>query len=169
MVIALLAVGLFCVLLFRFAIYALPSAIGIAVGYWAVTTGAGALGGIAAGIVAGALVFGVGQIVFATSHSMVTRTVVAALYVAPAIWAGYSMVLQLSAAAGTTSDIWRHVFAVIGSLAIGYVAFTKLVTPAPGAMHTDLSPSPVEADPSVTKSMVHSADARASRRWSRRA
>ncbi len=168
MVIALLAVGFFCVLLFRFAIYALPAAVGIAVGYWAVTTGAGALGGIAAGIVAGVLVFGVGQIVFATSRSMVTRTVVAALYVVPAIWAGYSMVLQLSAAAGTTSDVWRHVFAVVGSLAIGYVAFTKLVTPAP-EMQVGFPPSPVNADPPVTKSMVRSADARASRRWSRRA
>lgn len=169
MVIALLAVGLFCVLLFRFAIYALPAAVGVAIGYWAVTSGAGALGGICVGIVAGVLVFGAGQIIFATSRSMITRTVVAALYVVPAIWAGYSMVLQLSAAAGTTSDIWRHVFAVVGSLAIGYVAFTKLVTPAPEALQVNFHPSSAEADPPVTKSMAHSADARASRRWSRRA
>lgn len=169
MVIALLAVGLFCVLLFRFAIYALPAAIGIAVGYWAVTTGAGALGGIAAGIVAGVLIFGVGQIIFATSRSMFTRTVVAALYVVPAIWAGYSMVLQLSAAAGTTSDVWRHVFAVIGSLAIGYVAFTKLVMSSQDTTPVGFPPSPAEADPAVTKSMARSADAQSSRRWSRRA
>ncbi len=164
MVIALLAVGLFCVLLFRFAIYALPAAIGMGIGYWAITTGAGAIGGVFAGLVAGVFVFMLGQHVFASSRSRATRAVVAGLFVIPAIWAGYNMVLQLSEVAGTASDLWRHVFAVVGSLTIGYVAFTKLATPPDNVpMHF------TEAETSVTKSMVHSADARASRRWSRRA
>ena len=164
MVIALLAVGLFCVLLFRFAIYALPAAIGMALGYWAITTGAGAIGGIFAGLVAGVFVFMLGQHVFASSRSRTTRAVVAGLFVVPAIWLGYNMVLQLSEVAGTSSDLWRHVFAVIGSITIGYVAFTKLATPPdnPPLQFT-------EVETPVMKSMVRSSDARASRKWSRRA
>lgn len=164
MVIALLAVGLFCVLLFRFAIYALPAAVGMAVGYWAIMTGAGAIGGIFAGLVTGVFVFMLGQRIFASNTSKATRAIVAIIFVMPAIWAGYSMVLQLSSAAGTTSDLWRHAFAVVGSAAIGFIAFTKLATPP------DNAPSQlVDHKGPATRLTVPHADARASRRWSRRA
>jgi fructose-specific phosphotransferase system IIC component len=129
LVLVLAAVGLFCVLLFRFAIYALPAAIGVSVGYWAVTTGAGVVGGILAGIVAGVFVFVLGQVVFTSSRSALVRGIVAAIFIIPAMWAGYSLVLQLSEAAGTTSPLWRHVFAAIGGAVIGWVSFTRLATP----------------------------------------
>jgi hypothetical protein len=115
--------------------------------------------------------FMLGQHIFTSSRSMVTRAVLALLYVIPAVWAGYSMVLQLSELAGTTSSIWRHVFAVIGSLSIGYVTFTKLATPLENAPAPITSPPPPPQEPetSVTKLTARHADARASRRWSRRA
>ena len=133
MVFALIAVVLFCVLLYNFAIYALPAAIGVSVGYWAVTTGAGVLGGIVAGLVAGVLVFVIGQAVFSSTRSVMVRSIVAALFVIPALWAGYSLVLQLMAASGTTSGIWRHVLAVLGSAVIGYVSFTRLTQMSDGS------------------------------------
>jgi len=43
--------GAFCVLLFRCAVYALPVMVGLSTGYWAITTGAGRVGGILAGLV----------------------------------------------------------------------------------------------------------------------
>lgn len=171
MILALLGIGLFCLLLIRFAIYALPAFVGISIGFWALKTGAGAFGAICAGILAGSITFGIGQVVFTTSRSIVTRTVVAGLYVVPAIWAGYTSILQLSEFAGTTSSLWRHAFAIVGSLSIGYMAFTRLATPLediPAPMASP-SPQPVETETSVTKLTARHADARASRRWSRRA
>jgi hypothetical protein len=126
LVLVLAAVGVFCILLFKFAIYALPAAIGVSVGYWAVTTGAGVVGGTLAGIVAGVLVFVLGQVVFTSSRSVLVRSIVAAIFVIPAIWAGYSLILQLSEMAGTSSPAWRHVFAVVGAAVIGWVSFTRL-------------------------------------------
>lgn len=166
MILALLGIGLFCLLLIRFAIYALPAFIGISVGFWALKTGAGALGAICAGILAGSIAFGIGQVVFTTSRSIVTRTVVAGLYVVPAIWAGYTSILQLSELAGTTSSLWRHAFAIVGSLSIGYMAFTRLATPLddmPAPMASP-PPPPVEPETSVTKLTARHADARGSRR-----
>lgn len=136
-VLVLAAVGSFCVLLYKFAIYALPAAIGVAAGYWAVTSGAGVIGGIFVGLIAGVLVFVVGQVVFTSSRSVVVRGAVATVFVVPAIWAGYSLILQLSEMAGTSSSAWRHVFAVIGSAIIGWVSFTRLAT------------SPPESSPSI--------------------
>ena len=128
LVFVLAAIGFCCVLLFRFAVYALPAAIGVSVGYWAVTTGAGVVGGILAGIVAGVLLFMLGQVVFTSSRSALIRGIVAAIFVVPAIWAGYSLILQLSEATGTTSSGWKHVFAVAGAAMIGWIAFTRLAT-----------------------------------------
>lgn len=136
LVLVLAAVGFFCVLLFKFAVYALPAAIGVSVGYWAVTTGAGVVGGALAGIVAGVLVFVLGQVVFTSSRSVVVRGAVATVFVVPAVWAGYSLALQLSEVAGTTSSLWRHVFAVLGAAIIGWVAFTRLAnSPVEPSVH----------------------------------
>jgi len=126
MMLALIAVVLFCVLLYNFAVYALPAAIGVTVGYWAVTSGAGVIGGIFAGLVAGVITFVVGQAVFSSTRSVLVRSIVAGLFVIPALWAGYSLVLQLATASGTTSGIWQHVLAVIGAAIIGATAFARL-------------------------------------------
>lgn len=123
----LVAVGLFCVLLYNFAIYALPAAVGLSIGYWAVTTGAGIIGGAIIGLIAGVTIFVIGQAVFASSRSIVVRGLVALLFVVPAIWAGYSIILQVSGIGGTSSPVWRHLFAIFGALVIGGVAFARLV------------------------------------------
>ena len=53
--------GAFCMLLFRCAVYALPVMVGLSTGYWAITSGAGIVGGALVGLVVGGLVFGLGQ------------------------------------------------------------------------------------------------------------
>lgn len=159
-----IALVLFCVLLFRFAIYALPAAVGLNVGFWVLNTGSGVLGGILAGGFAGIATFAFGQIAFASCRSVGTKAVVALVFVIPAVWAGYSMVLQLSEVSGTTSSLWQHVFAVIGSLIIGGVAFSRLLSPS-GATQQQFA----EPEPPVTRLTAHPVDARGSRKWSPRA
>jgi hypothetical protein len=62
----LAAIGFFCWLLFTLAAFALPFFVGLTVGMWAFHTGAGALGGIIVGVVAGGATFGLGQIAMAS-------------------------------------------------------------------------------------------------------
>ena len=57
----IVGVGFFCWLLFTLAVFALPFFAGLTIGIWAFHTGAGVLGGIAVGLVAGGVTFGLGQ------------------------------------------------------------------------------------------------------------
>ncbi|WP_246789816.1 hypothetical protein [Bradyrhizobium sp. CCBAU 51765] len=60
-----LVIGFFAWLLFMLAVFALPIFAGVTVGLWAFHTGAGALGGIAVALVAGAVTFSIGQLALA--------------------------------------------------------------------------------------------------------
>lgn len=120
--------GAFCVLLYNCAVYALPVIVGLEVGYWAITTGAGAIGGIVIGFLTGGIVFALGQAIFGLSRSNIVRYLTVLAFVIPAILAGYDIVFELSEF-GMTSNLWRHAFAVIGAIVIGCTAFMRLVTP----------------------------------------
>jgi hypothetical protein len=61
----LFAICFFCWLLFTLAVFALPFLVGVMVAIWAFHTGAGALGGIIVGLVAGGATFGLGQLALA--------------------------------------------------------------------------------------------------------
>ena len=61
----IVGIGFFCWLLFTLAVFALPFFVGLTIGIWAFHTGAGALGGIAVGLVAGGVTFGIGQLALA--------------------------------------------------------------------------------------------------------
>lgn len=122
---SILGLGRFCILLFRFAVYALPTFVGLAAGFWALDTAAGPTGAIAVGVVAGGATLGVCQLVFGSTRSAVLRTLMALLFSAPAAYAGYHVVFGL-ASYGVLSDMWRQVFAVAGALAIGATAIARL-------------------------------------------
>jgi hypothetical protein len=124
-VFSLLGLGGFCVLLFRFTVYALPTFVGLAAGFWAFDIAAGPIGAIAVGVVAGGATLGVCQLIFGSARSPILRTLVALLFSAPAAYAGYHVVFGLSSY-GVPSDIWRQVFAVVGALAIGVTAIARL-------------------------------------------
>lgn len=131
-VLFLVGLGMFCVTLFYVAVYALPFAVGLEAALWAIHTGAGTIGGIAVGIVAGAMVYAVGQVVFASSRSIVIRWIGILLFAVPAAIAGYSMVSQFAEAMGLVpSPIWRQVFAVFGALAVSGTAIARLSAPMP--------------------------------------
>ena len=123
-ILTVLGLGAFCALLYNFAVYALPAFVGFSVGFWAIHSGAG-VGSIVVGFAAGLIVLLAGQVAFAKSRSLLLRWLLVLLFAAPAAWAGYSVVLQLSEL-GVPSPVWRHVFAVIGAVVIGCTAVARL-------------------------------------------
>jgi hypothetical protein len=124
----LFGIGAACAFLYKCAVYALPVAVGLWVGFGTMHLGAGPLGGIVLGFLAGGIAFALGQAVFELTRSNLVRYVVAMAFVVPAAYVGYDAALELSAL-GISSNIWQHLFAVIGSVAVGSTAFLRLVTP----------------------------------------
>ncbi len=125
---SLLGIGALIALMFNMAILALPLFAAVTVGRFAYETGAGVLGAIAVGFVAGAVALGVGQAVLIMTRSTVVRLVVAFALTAPAAFAGYHLVLGLSYIGGA-HGLWQQIFAGIGSVVIGVVALMRLATP----------------------------------------
>ena len=121
-------VGAFCALLYNAVVYALPVTVGIEVGFWAIHAGAGSVGGIGVGILAGGLTFALGQFVFATAKSDILRFAVVLAFAIPAVIAGYSALLEI-AAWSVTSVLWQHIFAIAGAVVIGGTAGLRLMTP----------------------------------------
>lgn len=139
-VLIVLGLATFCVLLYHIAVYMLPFAVGLQVALWAIDTGAGALGGIAVGFVAGGMTFVIGHVVFATSRSLIIRWLVILLFAVPAAIAGYSVVMQISELGLVPAPVWQHIFAVIGATVIGGTAIARLAAPLP-------QPQPVRQRP----------------------
>jgi hypothetical protein len=123
--VGLFGLGTMLVLLFMLAIYAVPFFVGLTVGIWAFETGAGVIGAILVGIVAGVVALFAAQLLFASVRSLALRAVIALLFAAPAAVAGYHAVLVISALF-VPSEAWRHVFAAIGGLAVGVSAAVQL-------------------------------------------
>lgn len=121
-------VGAFCALLYNCAVYALPGAVGVEAGLWAIHAGAGSVGGIGVGFVAGGLTFALGQFVFATARSDILRFAVVLAFAVPAVIAGYSALLEI-AAWSVPSVLWQHIFAIAGAAVIGGTAAMRLMTP----------------------------------------
>jgi hypothetical protein len=118
-------IGLFCWLIFTLAVYALPFFIGLTAGMAAFHSGAGVLGALTVGIVAGAVTLAIGQIAFAVVRPPVLRAVIAAAFAIPAAIAGYHAVLGLSQI-GVPSLVWRETFAWSGALFIGGTAWARM-------------------------------------------
>jgi hypothetical protein len=108
-----LGLGSLAALLCNLAVYALPTYVGFSAGLWAVNTGAG-IGGVVIGFGSGLAVLLFGQIAFAWSRSLLIRWLLVLLFAAPAGWAGYSMMLELSEL-GVPSYAWRQVSAANGT------------------------------------------------------
>ncbi len=124
------AFALIAWLAFNFSIFALPFFVGVSAARFAYTTGAGLLGAGIVGLIAGGFSFGLGQFAFKSARSITTRAAVAGLFVLPAGIAGYWStygVVQLC----TTSETWRHVFALSGAIAIAAIAYSRLAAFAP--------------------------------------
>jgi len=146
-ILTILGLGAFCALLYNFAVYALPAFVGFSAGFSAIHSGAG-VGSIVVGFAAGLVVLLAGQVAFAKSRSLLLRWLLVCLFAAPAAWAGYSLVLQLSEL-GVPSTAWRHVFAAIGAVVIGCTAIARLAALQAGSTPVRQLPvsSPVRSPP----------------------
>ncbi len=125
LILSMFGIGLFCWLIFTLAVYALPFFVGLTAGMAAFHGGAGVLGALPVGVVAGALTLGVGQIAFAVVRPLPLRAAIAAAFAIPAAIAGYHAVLGLSQI-GVPSLLWREVFAWIGAIFIGGTAWARM-------------------------------------------
>lgn len=123
----------FCWLLFTLAVFALPFFVGLTIGIWAFHTGAGVLGGVLVGVVAGGATFGIGQLALAFVPWTWLRLLIILAYVAPAAVAGYSATYGIAHMA-MPSATWQTIFAVIGAIAVSittFVRFTGVAAPGP--------------------------------------
>ncbi|MEQ9225736.1 MAG: hypothetical protein RLO15_05240 [Parvibaculum sp.] len=118
--------GAFCMLLFRCAAYALPVMVGLSTGYWAITSGAGIVGGVLVGLVVGGLVFGLGQAALATSRSSLLRFLVVGVFAAPAALVGYGIMLEVWALI-MPINIWQHAFGAVAGLAATVTIVVRLL------------------------------------------
>ena len=125
LILSMFGIGLFCWLIFTLAVYALPFFVGLTAGMAAFHGGAGVIGALLVGIVAGALTLGIGQIAFAVVRPLPLRAAIAAAFAVPAAIAGYHAVLGLSQI-GVPSLVWREVFAWIGAIFIGGTAWARM-------------------------------------------
>lgn len=100
---------------------------------WAFHAGAGALGGILVGLVAGGATFWVGRFVLTFLPWTWLRVLIIILFVAPATVAGYSATYGIAQMA-IPSATWQLIFSVLGAVAVSitsFVRFTAMTTPGP--------------------------------------
>lgn len=119
------AIGFFCWLLFTLAIFALPFFAGISTGTWAYHTGAGWLGAIVIGLVVAGRTLGLGQILFVIVRPMWARLVIALVFVAPAVVAGYHATHGIVKHT-MPSETWQIIFSAIGAIAVGIAALLRV-------------------------------------------
>lgn len=127
------AIGFFCWLLFTLAVFALPFFAGVTAGMWAYDTGAGWLGAILVGALAGGLTFGVGQLLLVFVRPLWARVVIALAFVAPAAIAGYHATHGIVKHT-MPSEGWQLAFSVVGAVAVGVTALMRMAAIAtPGS------------------------------------
>jgi hypothetical protein len=141
-VLGFVGLGFFCWLLFTLAVYALPFFAGLTAGLAAYHSGAGVIGALVVGVLAGGATLAIGQIAFATVRAPLIRAAIGLLYAAPACIAGYHATLGL-AEIGVPSEAWREAFAVFGAVLIGgtaWVRMTLFIPPDSGRVAGDPAP-----------------------------
>ena len=124
----LFGIGVMIAITFLMAIFALPLSAALAAGQLASETGAGLLGTIAVGLVAGVATFAAGQIMLAVTRSTLVRIAIALAFATPAAIAGYGVVLDLTRIGGAYG-VWPPIFAVTGAVIIGIAAVCRLSNP----------------------------------------
>lgn len=129
LIMCVMLTGTLCVLAYRFAVHVLPIMLGFQVAYTAYGTGAGLIGAGIAGLVAGAVAFGLLSAVFVSVKSPIARVIIGLIFALPAAGAGYALVSGVSASA-IPSEAWRRIFCIVGGVLVGAAAFTRLAVPA---------------------------------------
>jgi len=126
LVIALIAfIGTLCWLLFNLTVYAVPTFVGLSVGFFAHQTGAGPLGGAVVGLGSAVVTLVTMERLFASARSTSVRRALALSFASPAAFAGYHAGLGITEM-GTVSAAWAQVLALLGGVVVGAVAWMRL-------------------------------------------
>ena len=123
--VSIAAIGTMCWLLFNLAVFALPFFIGVNAGTWAYGTGAGWLGAGLVGLLAAGLTLAVAQGLLMLARPLWVRMLIALVFVAPAVLAGFYATLGIVKLT-MPSETWQLVFAITGAIAVGVTAFLRL-------------------------------------------
>ena len=129
-VLSIVGLGFFCWLLFTLAIYALPTFAGLTAGLAAFHSGAGVIGALIVGLLAGGATLALGQLAVASTRTPLIRAIIGLLYGVPAAIAGYQVSFAL-AGIGMPSSGWQTAFAVVGAVVSGCTAFSRLALLVP--------------------------------------
>lgn len=122
---AVIAIVLLCALLFTLTIYALPFYVGLTVGIWLHSQGAGVIGTAVAAIMAGIATLVILHILIATVQSPVLRVGLGLIFAAPAAYAAYHAVQGITAIAMPTST-WSLALSILGAAIVGVVAWLQI-------------------------------------------
>jgi hypothetical protein len=120
-----LGLGVFCWALIALAIHALPFFVGMTAGIYSYQAGAGPLGAIVVGFIAGGFALVLGQYAFYVARSPTVRLLIRLLFAVPAAGAGYDMTLAL-AHFGIPHEWWRESFAILGAITVGGIAWARV-------------------------------------------
>ena len=88
------------------------------------------MGAFIVGFLVSGATLALGQIAFATSHTLLIRAIIGLLYAVPATIAGYQLSFAL-AGLGMSRDGWQMAFAVVGGVLAGFTAFSRMALFAP--------------------------------------
>lgn len=125
LIVSLIAVvGTLCWLVFTFAVYAVPAFVGLSAAMFAHQTGAGTLGAVAVGLLAGSATLVLGQRMIAASRSPALTLAVTMLFAAPAALAGFHAVHAISAV-GVPDGTWRILLALAGGAIVAATAWSR--------------------------------------------
>jgi hypothetical protein len=145
----IVGLGIFCWALLALAIHALPFFVGMTVGIYSFQAGAGPFGAIVVGFVTGGYTLVLGQYAFSVARSPVVRLLIGLLFAIPAARAGYDVILALSHI-GIPSEWWRESFAMLGAIAVGSTAWTRVSMQIGPALRPGVALGPIQSPNGAT-------------------
>ena len=122
---AVFAIAMLCSLLVTLTIYALPFYVGLTVGIWAHSSGAGVISTAVAAIMAGMATLVILHILIATVQSPLLRAGLGLIFAAPAAFAAYHAVHGITAIAMPAST-WSLALSILGAAIVGVVAWLQI-------------------------------------------
>ena len=122
---AVFAIAMLCSLLITLTIYALPFYVGLTVGIWAHSSGAGVISTAVAAVAAGIATLVILQILIAIVQSPLLRAGLGLIFAAPAAFAAYNAVHGITAIAMPAST-WSLALSILGAALVGFVAWLQI-------------------------------------------
>ncbi len=125
MILLLFAGIVLCVLLWKFAIYALPALAGLQTGQLAYSHGAGTIGAMVCGGMTAMVCLGAMQVSFSRCRSPIVRNLLALIFVLPAVIVSYNLAWDITAI-DEMLPIWRLGLSALTACIAGTISYGKL-------------------------------------------